>query len=174
MKPGRLQLDYIAPVRRPAWPGLLVLALSLALAAGLWTRYRDAQLELARLEATSSLLSSERRPARVVPKERLDEEVKAAEAVVRRLTVPWGSLVQALEQAATRDVALLQLQPDAENRTVRLTAEARSAEAMFAYARRLGAAQGLADVHVVSHQVQREDPQRPIQFALQATLKAAQ
>jgi hypothetical protein len=174
MKPRRLQLDYIAPVRRPAWPGLLVLALSLALAAELWTRYRDAQLELARLEATSSLLSTERRPARVVPKERLDEEVKAAEAVVRRLTVPWGSLVQALEEAATRDVALLQLQPDAENRTVRLTAEARSAEAMFAYARRLGAAKGLADVHVVSHQVQREDPQRPIQFALQATLKAAQ
>jgi hypothetical protein len=173
MKPRRLELDYVAPVRRPVWPGLLVLALSLGLAAELVIRYRDARLELARLEAQSSLLSTERRPARAVPKERLDEEVKAAEAVVRPLTVPWGSLVQALEEAATRDVALLQLQPDAENRIVRLTAEARTPEAMFAYARRLGAAKGLADVHVVNHQVQREDPQRPIQFALQAALKAA-
>ena len=44
----------------------------------------------------------ERRPARAVPKERLDEEVKAAEVVVRSLTLPWASLVGALEKAATQ------------------------------------------------------------------------
>jgi hypothetical protein len=42
---------------------------------------------------------------------------------------------------------------------------------MFDFVRRLGNARGLADVHLVSHQVQREDPQRPIQFAVQASLK---
>jgi Tfp pilus assembly protein PilN len=55
---------------------------------------------------------------------------------------------------------------------LRLTAETRYREAMFDFVRRLASAQGLADVHLVSHQVQREDPQRPIQFAVQATLRA--
>jgi hypothetical protein len=174
MKPRRVELDYVAPLRRPLWPGVVVLAISLGLATELVSRYRETRMEAARLEAASSLISPERRPARALPKERLDEEVKIAEGVMRQLTVPWGSLVQAIEQAATRDVAVLQLQPDAENRVVRLIAEARDAEAMFEYLRRLSSAKGLSEVHIVSHQLQRESPQRPVQFAVQAALRSAQ
>ena len=77
----------------------------------------------------------------------------------------------AIEQAATKDVAILQLQPDADQRLLRLTAEARHRDAMFEYLRRLGAARELSNVVLVSHQVQQEDPQHPIQFSVQATLK---
>jgi len=167
----RVELDYIAPPRRPVWPGALVFVLALALAGELALRYRDARLELERLETAAGLVSPERAPARVLPKERLEEEAKAAEAVVRQLTLPWAVLIRAVEQAAMRDVAILQLQPDAESRILRLTAEARDREAMFAYLRRLAAARGLADVHMVSHQVSRDDPRRPIQFSAQASLR---
>jgi len=173
MKPRRLELDYVASPRPPLWLGVLVLAAALGIGAELFARYHDAQLELARLEAATSLVSPQRRPARAVPKERLDEEVRAAEAVVRQLTLPWASLIETLERAATREVAVLQLQPDAQTRALRLTAEARNREAMFAYVRRLAAAQSLADVHVLSHQVQLDDPQKPIQFTVQAAIKAA-
>jgi len=169
----RVDLDYLARRRRPALAGLVVLGLSLALGGELALRYRDVRLELARLETQSGLISPER-SVRTVPKERLDEETKLAEAVVRQLTLPWGPLIGAIEQAATRDVAILQLQPDAESRTLRITAEARHRDAMFEYLRRLAAARGLAEVHVVSHQVQRDDPQRPVQFSVQASLKAMQ
>jgi hypothetical protein len=174
MKPRRLELDYIAAPRRPLWLGIVLLAVALGTAAELASRYRDLQLELGRLEAVAGLISPERRPARVLPKERLDEEVKAAEAVVRTLTVPWGPLVETLERAATREVAILQLQPDAQSRALRLTVEARSREAMFDYVRRLGASKTLADVHILSHQVQLDDPQRPIQFSVQAALREPQ
>lgn len=173
MKPRRLELDYIAPRRRPVWLGAAILAAALGLGGVLFEQYRDTQLELGRLEAAAGMLGSERRPARAVPKERLDEEVKAAEIVVRSLTLPWASLVEALEKAGTRDVALLQLQPDAQNRLVRLTLEARNRQAMFDYVRRLGATRVLADAHILSHQIQIEDPQRPIQFSVQATMRDA-
>ena len=173
MKPRRLELDYVASPRRPLWLGVLVLAAALGIGAELFQRYRDGQLELARLEAAASLVSPQRAPARAVPKERLDEEVRAAEAVVRQLTLPWAALIETLERAATREVAVLQLQPEAQTRALRLVAEARSREAMFVYVRRLAAAQSLADVHVVSHQVQQDDPQKPIQFTVQAAIKAA-
>jgi Tfp pilus assembly protein PilN len=169
----RVALDYVAPARAPIWPGLLVLALSLVVAAELLGRYRDARDELSRLELTGKLVALERRPPPVLPKERLDAEVKAAESVVRQLALPWAALIEAIERAASRDVAILQLEPNAETHSVRLTAEARSREAMFEYLRRLGAARGLAEVHVVSHQVQRDEPQRPIKFAVQAALGSA-
>ena len=169
-----LELDYIAPVRRPLWPGLMVLALSLAVASVLLVRYRDARQEVVRLETESGLIAPQRGVVRAVPKERVEEEAKSAASVVRQLTLPWAALIGTLEQAATREVAILQLQPDAEQRLLRLSAEARDREAMFEYLRRLGAAPGLAEVHLVSHQVQLEDPQRPIQFAVQARIREAQ
>jgi len=147
-----------------------VLAVSLAVAAGLAERYRDARIEVSRLETQSGLIVPER-PARPIPREKVEEEARNAEAVVRQLTLPWASIIGNIEQAATREVAILQLQPDAESRLLRLTAETRHREAMFDFVRRLGSAQGLADVHLVSHQVQREDPQRPVQFSIQASIR---
>ena len=167
----RVELDYVAPVRRPAWPGLLLLAVALAVSALVLERYRDVREELARYEAQAGLVLPGARTTRALPKERLDEQAKSAEAVVRQLTLPWGSLIGAIEQAATRDVAILQLQPDAEQRVLRLTAEARNRDAMFEYLKRLGGARELSNVVLVSHQVQRDDPQQPIQFSVQALLK---
>lgn len=169
----RVELDYLAPARAAVWPGVLVLAIALAIAGALLLRYRDTQDQLARLQATGKLVTPERRPQVGVSKERLEAEVKSAESVVRQLSLPWAALIQAIERSATREVAILQLQPDAETRSVKLTAEARSREAMFDYLRRLGAAPGLAELHVVSHQVQRDDPQHPIQFSVQAALRNA-
>ena len=148
-----------------------MLVLSLAVAGGLLARYRDVQQQLVRLQAESGLIGPDARAARPIPKERIEEESRAAEAVVRQLTLPWATLIATIEQAATRDVAILQLQPDADQRVLRLMAEARNRDAMFEYVRRLGAAKGLGDVHIVNHQVQREDPQRPIHFSVQAAIR---
>ena len=171
MRTSRLELDYLAPPRRAPWAGVALLAASLAVGGYLAERYRDAREALVRLEAESGLLTPERRPVRALPRERLEAQTKAAEAVVRELTVPWGTLIATLEAASARDVALLQLQPDADQRRLRLTAEARDRESMFAYVKRLEAAPALVEVHLVSHQVQTDDPQRPIQFSLQAALR---
>jgi Tfp pilus assembly protein PilN len=56
---------------------------------------------------------------------------------------------------------------------LKLTAEARSREAMLEYVRRIAQTKGLSNVYIVSHQVQTEDPSRPIQFSVQASLGAA-
>jgi hypothetical protein len=171
IRPLRIELDYVAPVRRPRWLGLAVLAGAVGAAAWLGAAFLDSRAELARLEAAAHVAAPDRRPARVLPKERLEEETKSAEAVVRELTLPWAALLRSLEEAAMRDVAILQLQPDAHLRVLKLTAEARSQEAMFRYLKRLAEAKNLGDAHLVSHQVQRDDPQRPIQFSVQATLR---
>jgi len=149
-----------------------MLAAAIAVAGVLFERHRDARLGLERIEARQGMLT-ERRPVRAAPRERLEEEAKSAEAVLRQLALPWGAIIETVEDAATDDVAILQLQPDAQAGQLRLGAEARTQDAMIEYVHKLVAAKALADVHIVSHQVQTDDPQRPIQFTLQASLRGA-
>lgn len=172
MSPRRLQLDYVAPPRRSRLAGIALLAAAIAIAGVLFDRHRDARLALERIEARQGMLT-ERRPVRAAPRERLEEEAKSAEAVLRQLALPWGAIIETVEDAATEDVAILQLQPDAQSKQLRLGAEARTQEAMLEYLRKLVAAKALANVHIVNHQVQADDPQRPIQFTVQASLKGA-
>lgn len=169
----RLELDYVAPPRRPRWPGLLLLALSVAIAAALLDRHLRLQGELQRFEAARGLLGGAPRAARAVPAQRLAEEAKDAAAVVRQLALPWAAIIETVEAAAHPDVGLLQLQPDAPQRILRLSAEAKDREAMLEYLRRLGQSKLLLDAHLLSHQLQSEDPRRPIQFAVQAVFRSA-
>jgi hypothetical protein len=173
MKPSPLQLDFIQPPRRPVWLGLLLLAIALGVAAELVLRWQDTRGELRRIEAANNLLNGERPRAKPVPVERLDEHLKSAEAVVRNLTLPWASLIETLESTTTPDVAVLQIQPDAQQGLLRISGEARNQGAMWQYVRSLSAAQSLQEVHLLNHQVQQEDPQKPLQFSLQARIKGA-
>ncbi|HZL99505.1 MAG TPA: hypothetical protein VFD43_04555, partial [Planctomycetota bacterium] len=61
-------------------------------------------------------------------------------AVTEQLSLPWGRLFRAVESAATKQVALIALQPESGRGVVRITAEARD------LAEALAAADGGADV----------------------------
>lgn len=174
MKPPRVELDYVAAPARSPWPGLALLAIALAIGAHLAQRYQEVRAESARLAAVQGLVKTERPAAKAAPlPEGFAEQTRAAEATVRQLTLPWAKLIGALEQAATRDVAVLQVQPEAQQQLLRITAEARNHDAMLEYVRKLAAADALANVHWTNHQVQADDPQRPLQFSLQAAFRFA-
>jgi hypothetical protein len=173
MRLPRLEIDFVAPRRRSRVLGAAVLVLSLGLGGALAERYRAAQVALERMETQQGLLRAGTNPVRGVPRERLEEGIKQAEAVMRQLALPWGAIVRTIEEAATPEVAVLQLEPQARERQLRLTALARRQEEMGEYLRRLAAAPALADVHLASHQVLAGDPQRPIQFTVLARLKGS-
>jgi len=171
MSVHRIELDYAAAPRRPQWIGVSVLILALAISGHLVLRYRNALNELAALDAAQGLLSADRRPPRAVSKERLDEEAKIIDAVVRQLSIPWAQMIEAVEAASSGEVTVLQLQPETQQRNLRLTAEAKTREAMLRYVRRLGGTRALSGVHLVNHHVQVEDPSHPIQFGVQAAFR---
>jgi len=167
MTPPRLELDHIAPRRRLRWPGLVLLALSLGIAADLALRYRDTVAGLENVPVAAA-----RAPAvNPVPRKSNDAEDKVARAAVRQLALPWARLIRVLEDAATPDVALLQVNPEAQQQVLRVSAEARDAAAMFKYLRALSTAKGLSEIHLVSHEVAQDDPQRPVRFAAQASFR---
>ena len=167
MKLPVLDLDYVAQRRRNL-PGIVLLAVALAAAAALGARYRELQADLERAQAAHALLGGERRAAPAKPR---TEEVRNAEAVVRQLALPWAAMVRSVERAAMSDVALLQMQPDARERVLRLVAEAPGEREMLAFVRRLASSDVLVDVHLAGHQVLLDEPRRPLQFTVLARLK---
>jgi hypothetical protein len=167
MRPPRLELDHVAPRRRTRWPGLALLGVSLAVAAGLAMRYQETAERLAQ----APVKSFSPPPPRAAPARTNDAEERIARAALRQLALPWAGLVRALEDAAVPDVALLQVQPEAQQQVLRVSAQARNAAAMFRYIRGLTEAKGLSEVHLVSHEVAQDDPQHPVRFAAQASFR---
>src|SRR5260221_13361764 len=80
-------------------------------------------------------------------------------------------MIEAVEAASSSEVTVLQLQPETQQRNLRLTAEAKNREAMLRDVRRLGETRVLSGVHPVNHHVQVEDPSRPIQLRVQAACR---
>lgn len=98
-----------------------------------------------------------------MPPER-QREVAQANRIAARLNLPWSGLFDAIEQSAGAPVALLSLQPDPQDGTVRVSGEARSLPAVLAYLELLQQQPALADVRLESHETMVQEPQRPVRF----------
>lgn len=94
--------------------------------------------------------------------------LNSANQLIRRLQTPWDALFREIELAQSKEIALLAVQPNAERRTVMLEGEAKNASAALDYIVALEAQPSLADVSLVSHEVRREDAEKPIRFSLTA------
>ena len=168
-----LHLDYQRNKAYP-WSGvvLLVLALGALIVAGAY--YRDLRSQAADWEAKAERL--ERSLGRQAPEgrsgtrgaEELAPEVKQVNNVLRQLTLPWEGLFQAVELSGSKEVALLALEPDLESRSVKISGEAKNIAAMLDYIRQLEQRDVFGTVYLQNHQVQQQDPDKPVRFALLA------
>jgi Tfp pilus assembly protein PilN len=93
-------------------------------------------------------------------------EVVSANEVLRRITLPWDDLFGAVESAAPGEVALLAMEPDPEKQVLKISGEAKNVPAMLEYIRMLESRAMFRSVTLHNHQVQVQDPQRPLRFAV--------
>ena len=169
-----LLLDYERKARPGAWIGWAVLAAGIASAAAAGHAFVAASEQKADVEAMLARLQRKTVPGSRIGLSERDaqfhaEEVKRANAVAERLTLPWQDVFQAVHAAATKEVALLALEPDAQKGSVRITAESKDKADMLAYVGRLSRDERLGNVHLLSHHVQAQAPGRPVRFSLQAS-----
>ena len=171
-----LSLDY----RRNDNPsqhrlGVAVLVLALAACALLGLYYRKIAGEDARLAALVAKIDHKLHPANSAAKlspakaQQAGAEIKAANEVMLQLNLPWGEMFAALEGANNNGIALLGIEPDARKGLVRVSGEAKTFEALFAYIRRLQESKSMSAVYLKHHQIQEQDPDRPIRFTLDAS-----
>jgi Tfp pilus assembly protein PilN len=164
-RPLILDLDFVS-APRSTWVGRGVLVAGLACAAigaGVGT---DAWL--ARHAEQDALAGLALEQPRRVERAPADPALLRSAAIVKReLQMPWGQLLLALERVPSHDVAVLSIEPAATQRTLRITADARHADAMLDYLAQLKQ-QSLTQVVLTSHQFQAQTPGTPIRFQVQA------
>ncbi|MEC5386765.1 PilN domain-containing protein [Uliginosibacterium sp. H3] len=171
--PPAFTLDFVAQRQRPSLLGwLLLLAAVLASAAvvleyfDVQERLDEAQQQLARaqrLEERANGLQRARKQERVP-----EADLRRAAQIAARLQEPWPQLVPQLEAAGNEDIALLSLDADAGKAQINLAGEARSLEAVFDYAKRIGKQPGFASVQVQNYEFHKVGSQDLVQFKLSA------
>lgn len=174
----RVRIDFAPPsVARSlfhtgpaAWAlGLLALLLCLAAAALGWQmlarqRAFDAQLAALRVRANAPVAA----PVQAQGPAISPTQAAAVNAAVLQLNLPWRALHDAIGAATPPSIALLALEPDAHKRTMRITAEAKTSDDMIAYVEQLKQQELFDAVALTRHEINDQDPNKPIRFQLDA------
>lgn len=179
MKPVRI--DFAPPSlartlhRTPAAAWLLAaFALLLCVAAAvagasLAARQRAHERQLAAVQARAAVPAA----APVAPRAPIAQaQAAAVNAAVLQLNLPWRALQEAVASATPPAVALLALEPDPRKRMLRISAEARTSDEMIDYVARLKREELFSDVALTHHEINDQDPNRPIRFELDASWSA--
>lgn len=87
---------------------------------------------------------------------------------VAQLNLPWRDLFDALEAATPADIALLAIEPNAKKHVLKGTAEAKTSDDMIAYVARLKKQALFESVLLTRHEINEQDPNRPIRFQFEA------
>jgi hypothetical protein len=174
--PGLLRTLLRMPPR--AWALVpAVLALGLNVTGGV-SRYREEAAAVERLRAESvdtaaraaAAAGMAAAPVRAAVPE---AQARAVNAALMQLNLPWRGLHDAIQAATPAAIALLALEPDARKSSVRITAEARTSDDMIAYVGQLQRIDWFGTVLLARHEINEQDPNRPIRFQIDARWKDA-
>lgn len=153
---------------------MLVMALG-ALGAVTWESWQTE----AKLTAARQALQAEQRPKPspiAAPASALTTLTSAQRTawaqIARQLNTPWSALLDALEASLPDDVALVAIEPDASQGSVRLQVEAKSLDPLLAYAGQLRLIPLFDDVNLVKHETNEQDSNRPLRLSLNIRLRA--
>ena len=172
-----LHLDYQRSFRPFPILGAVLLVCAIAIVLQMVRQYRHFSEVLAAWEAREEQVEriAGRHNVGVKTnrqdKDQVSREVIRANEVLRRITLPWDDLFRAVESAAPKHVALLAMEPDSDKRLVKIVAEAKDIASMLDYIRNLEGGVMFETVVLQNHQVQQQDPQRPIRFSVIAAWK---
>ncbi len=174
----RLRLRF--PYREQSAPQLdvLLLLLGLSIVAAVYLQFRHFAEEtnfwsnrVERMERQQQQKTAPRARATSRIREfgqEIQKEIAQANAVLDQLNLPWEALFDSIEQAATEDIALLSLQPNVSNRTMRLSGEAKSMAELLDFVEALERELVFENVHLLNYKIKQENPHRPIIFLLNA------
>lgn len=175
-----LQLDYQRVYKPVPWLGLAVLVTALVALTLMGGYYRTLNQQITFWESRVDLIKR-LSGHRALGSQPLTEqaaraqmlEVKQANQVVRQLGLPWNALFEAVETSGGKSIALLSLEPDLHKGTVKIIGEAKDFNALLNYVKQLSTHEVFGSVMLQNHQIQKDDPQKPVRFSLLAHWKEA-
>lgn len=161
------RLHHIGPI---TW---VLLALALLWVAALLWQQRQWHLHIlaqeAQMQTLHAKLQARDNVKPLILKTTVTEpKARAVNLAIGKLNLPWHDLLDALEAATPSSIALLALEPDAKLRLLRASAEAKDSKEMANYLKNLRIAGFFESVLLTRHEINEQDPNRPIRFQFEA------
>ena len=104
--------------------------------------------------------------------EALASQRQTAQLIIERLSIPWVTLLDALEHASSENVALLRVDPDATRREIRITMETDRISRAVSYAHALETTGVLTGLFVASQREETAGTMWPLQVVIAGTWTA--
>ena len=160
---------------RPTWSiaGVVLCLLGVVACVAVAIGFKSALTERGRLDAEIETLSGNR-PTTSESPARATEAADVGK-MGRQLSIPWTTLLAELESASkdmANNVSLLQVEPDADKRVVRITAEVHSLPDALVYLKRLQQSSSLRYPMLESHERIKDDPEHAIRIKVSAEWRA--
>lgn len=167
----RLSIDFSRTRVRPAPAGVVLLLAGCLVLATSGARFWQAST--AHDLASSEYARATRKPvtkkhAAVPLSAAVLQAEKQNQAVLDKLTVPWQSLLAIVESYPAHDVALIGIDQNPGQRQIRITAEAKDAQAMLAYLNFLQHTALLHEALLSEHEIEAHAPGTPVRFQIAA------
>ncbi len=96
------------------------------------------------------------------------KEIAQANTILDQINLPWETLFDSIESAATEQIALLSLQPNVSSRTLRISGEAKNMAELLDFVEALEREHVFENVHLLNYKIKQDNPHRPIIFLLTA------
>lgn len=161
--------------RRPSRAGWILFAVACAFGGDVAWRYVELKEQTrSAMQQLASLPPQARAPAKTGPEYQprdAERESAFARGVITKMSLPWNDLFKALNATQVEEVQLLGVEPDAEARTVRITAEARDIPAMLTYVARLESEQYFQRAGLLQQEVKRDPRRSSVSFVVSAAWK---
>ena len=141
-----------------SWAAIAVRMIEVAQTIDLGRAASDAARRNAETALRSRELRSRIEPSQVVP----------VNKAIDSLNVPWRDILDDLEVAQPNSVGFLSIQPNVEAHAITVGAEAANPGDMLAFISSLKSQPQFDRVHLVSHELYRNDPALPYRFSITA------
>jgi Tfp pilus assembly protein PilN len=174
----RLAIDFVPHRGAGTWLGGAILLAGVA-AAVLVAEHHQAlearrdQLELGLSAASRTKPGTGSASQAPASREEAQRRNAARRSVVRALGRPWDALFTDVESAAHAQVGLLALEPDVRRGEVRLSGEARDAQALAEYMAALEGTPALERVNLTQHEMVAEGGHPALRFILVGAWRGA-
>lgn len=128
---------------------------------------RQREHELQHVQERVAALSAS--PAEVAKAAIPEAQATFVNDAIMQLNLPWRELQDAVLAATPRSVALVAMEPDPRKRILKITAETKNSDDMVAYIEALKEQESFSGVLLSRHEINEQDPNRPLRFQLEVT-----
>ncbi len=171
----KLDLEFVpTPFFSYSKLGMLALIISLVVVVFTWQTFQVKRVEHLGLETKLNQLNQQRQkkiPVKQVVTVIPLEKIKQLQETVSALTTPWNELFEAIERADSKDIALLNLEPNSQKQQVVITGEAKNLQVALEYIEQLKKQPMLAQVFLQKHSINESNTSKPVSFTVFAKWK---